>query len=56
MTEWFTGERPFEEWRYARDPTHVSLYRPDTLRWIAVRHGWALELPARGVALFRRPP
>ncbi|HEX2188661.1 MAG TPA: class I SAM-dependent methyltransferase [Longimicrobiaceae bacterium] len=56
MTELYTGERAFGEWRYARDPTHVCFYRPETLRWIAERRGWALELPARDVAFFRKPP
>lgn len=56
MTELYTGERALAEWRYARDPTHVCFYRPETLEWIAARHGWALERPARDVALFRKPP
>ncbi|HEX2092860.1 MAG TPA: class I SAM-dependent methyltransferase [Longimicrobiaceae bacterium] len=55
MTELFTGERAFGEWRYARDPTHVCFYRPETVEWIAARHGWALEVPGRNVVLFRKP-
>jgi hypothetical protein len=55
MTEWVPEDRPFGEWRYARDPTHACFYRPATLIWIAARHGWRLEIPRRGVALFARP-
>lgn len=55
MTELLREERGFSTWRYARDPTHVSFYHTDTLRWIAERHGWSLELPRPDVALFRKP-
>jgi hypothetical protein len=56
MTEWLPEDRPLGEWRYARDPTHACFYRPETMRWIAGRHGWRLESPRRGVALFAKPP
>lgn len=46
----------FARWHYLRDPTHVAFYGPGTLGWIARRHGWALALPARNVALFTAPP
>lgn len=55
MTGVLRDDRPLAGWRYARDPTHVCLYRPETLRWIAGRHGWALEEPHPDVALFRKP-
>ncbi len=55
MTEWLPEDRPFGEWRYARDPTHACFYRPATLEWIAARHGWRLEVPRPGVALFAGP-
>lgn len=56
MTELIDGAPPFERWRYARDPTHVSLYRRRTLEWIAGHFGWSLERPRPDVALFRKPP
>jgi hypothetical protein len=56
MTELVGEGRPFAEWRYARDPTHVCFYRSQTLEWIAARFGWALELPRPDVALFRKSP
>ena len=55
MTESYTGRPPFEQWRYAREPTHVSFYRPETMRWIALQHGWSLESPGTDVFLFRNP-
>lgn len=54
MTE-FVPERPFEQWRYARDPTHVCFYSPPTLRWIALEMTWLLEIPRINVALYRKP-
>jgi len=45
-----------ERWWYARDPTHVALYRDRTFEWLAARHGAALERPSRTVALFTPPP
>jgi SAM-dependent methyltransferase len=52
MTEPVPEDRPLGEWRYARDPTHVCLYRPRTMEWIARWCGWRLESPGRGVYLF----
>lgn len=52
MTEPF-GDESLESWWYARDPTHVALYRPATLAWIADRWHADLERPARTIALFR---
>lgn len=51
----FTGEAPFAEWSYRRDPTHVCFYSPATMQWIADRHGWSLDVPAPNVALFTTP-
>ena len=56
MTEPYTGDPPFEQWRYAREPTHVSFYRPATMQWLAAHHGWTLECPRRDVFLFRKSP
>lgn len=44
----------FERWWYARDPTHVCFYAPDTLAWIARWRGWSLERVGEDVALFRK--
>ncbi len=55
MTEVRDESEPMESWWYARDPTHVCFYAPDTLRWLADHFGWAMERPHRNVALFRKP-
>jgi hypothetical protein len=47
--------RDFAGWHYRRDPTHVAFYGPETLRWIARRLGWSVELPTRNVAIFAKP-
>jgi 2-polyprenyl-3-methyl-5-hydroxy-6-metoxy-1,4-benzoquinol methylase len=53
MTE-VRDDRPFEQWWYVRDPTHVCFYRAETFEWIAQARGWRLERPHRNVALFRK--
>jgi SAM-dependent methyltransferase len=55
MTEMVPEERPFEQWRYARDPTHVCFYRRRTMEWIAARFAWSAAYPHRDVVLFRKP-
>jgi hypothetical protein len=52
MTTFRNPAEPFGEWWYARDPTHVCFYSEATMRWIAARFGWALELPAENIVLF----
>lgn len=56
MTELLSEHCIFAEWRYARDPTHVSLYRRETLEWLAGHHGWSARFPSRNVILFGKPP
>ena len=54
MTEMLQEGRAFEQWRYARDPTHVCFYRASTIKWIAARFAWSPEFPHRSVVLFRK--
>lgn len=54
MTTMRDDTRPFADWWYVRDPTHVCFYRPQTMEWIARAHAWTLELPRANVALFRK--
>ena len=56
MTCFQTDDARFAHWHYRRDPTHVVFYREDTLRYLAGTHGWSCEIPAKDVALLRRPP
>lgn len=53
MTEMPKEDPDLPRWRYARDPTHVCFYRPETMVWIAETYGWRLELPRPDVALFQ---
>lgn len=46
----------FDSWHYRRDPTHVVFYRRETLARVARRFGWTCTIPARDVALMRKPP
>jgi hypothetical protein len=54
LTKLRVPDEDFARWHYRQDPTHVSFYAERTLEWLAGRHGWALERPARDLALFRR--
>lgn len=55
MTQFRDERRPFANWWYRRDPTHLCLYSEATMRWIARARGWEAELPGNGVTLFRIP-
>jgi hypothetical protein len=55
MTRFYGHEKPFAEWWYKRDPTHVCFYNEATMHWIADHHGWKVELPRPHVALFTVP-
>lgn len=54
MTGFQTDDARFVDWHYRRDPTHVVFYREETFRWIAARHGWGCEIPAKDVVLMRK--
>ncbi|PHQ15048.1 class I SAM-dependent methyltransferase [Marinobacter profundi] len=55
MTCFQTDDSRFANWHYRRDPTHVVFYREATLQWLADHFGWVLEIPAKDVAIFRKP-
>ena len=54
MTKVYDGTFAFEGWDYLRDPTHVSLYQPQTFEWIAQAHGWELSVPSPTVRILRK--
>lgn len=56
MTQFRDEARSFDSWWYRRDPTHVCLYSPETMRWIARDLRWDVELLPNGVTFFRVPP
>lgn len=55
MTCFQTEDDRFATWHYRTDPTHVVFYRESTLRRVARRFGWTCEIPAKDVALMRKP-
>lgn len=54
MTCLQTDDARFANWAYRRDRTHVVFYRAETLRLLAVRHGWTCAFPCRNVALMHK--
>ena len=55
MTCFHTDDARFGGWHYRKDPTHVVFYREETLRWLAGQFGWHCEIPAKDIALMRKP-
>jgi SAM-dependent methyltransferase len=55
MTCFQTDDERFAGWHYRRDPTHVVFYRESTLRRLAAWRGWTCEIPAKDIALLRKP-
>ena len=56
MTRFHQPDVPFATWWYRRDSTHVCFYNAATMRWIAARHGWDVEILVVDIALFSVPP
>ncbi len=55
MTCFQTDDTRFADWHYRRDPTHVVFYKEATLRHLAALLGLAIDVPARDVAILRKP-
>lgn len=55
MTELRPPLVEFAAWYYHRDPTHVSFYSEETMRWIARTYGWDVALLSSRVVIFRVP-
>ena len=55
MTCFQTDDARFADWHYRKDPTHVVFYRDATFRTIAGQRGWTCEIPAKDIALMRKP-
>ena len=54
MTGILDNRSEFAGWHYHRDPTHIAFYTSKTMRWIADRMGWDIELPVQNVAIFTK--
>jgi SAM-dependent methyltransferase len=55
MTCFQTEDAAFADWHYRSDPTHVVFYREETFRYLADSWGWECHIPAKDVALLRKP-
>jgi SAM-dependent methyltransferase len=55
MTCFQTDDALFAGWHYRRDPTHVTFYREETLRYVASQRDWSCEIIEKDVALLRKP-
>lgn len=54
MTQLFDPSQSFATWWYTRDPTHVSIYTKESLKWIADTWGWDIIRSSDGVHLLRK--
>lgn len=54
MTHVYDDACPFDEWYYAKDPTHVSIYTPRSWAWLARNYRWKAVFPERNVVFFQR--
>lgn len=49
-----SADTRFDDWWYARDPTHVSFYSRSTFAWICKKADWKLEESSERIHLLRR--
>lgn len=52
MTKFRNPQDEFATWWYHQEPTHVSFYQRETIRWIAKWLGWRIELLGENVVIF----
>ncbi|MGM0675415.1 MAG: class I SAM-dependent methyltransferase [Spirochaetota bacterium] len=55
MTEFLTDDSRFAGWYYRNDISHVVFYTARTLKRLAERMGWEIEIPRKNVAIFSKP-
>lgn len=51
----FPDDNNFCHWSYKGDPTHVSFYTPETMKWLARWLNLELQIVSERVILFRKP-
>lgn len=44
MTHLYQDQQPFDKWYYRKDQTHVFIYTPDTVKYIATHFGYQIEI------------
>jgi 2-polyprenyl-3-methyl-5-hydroxy-6-metoxy-1,4-benzoquinol methylase len=47
-------ETPFGDWHYIKDPTHITFFAEQTLKYIAKKYKCELHLPESDTAIFLR--
>jgi hypothetical protein len=55
MTQLVPGTRPFADWYYLKDPTHVCFFSPSTCEWLAEHWQADLTVEADSVMIFQKP-
>lgn len=55
MTQLVPTDRPFLDWYYIKDPTHVCFFSPETWAWLSSRWGADIIYLKKNVVLFRKP-
>ena len=53
MTQLRSDDIDFPYWYYIKQPSHVSFYAPDTMRWIATRYGWRATIIEPNVVIMK---
>ncbi|MDR4494842.1 MAG: class I SAM-dependent methyltransferase [Nitrospirales bacterium] len=56
MTQLTPPGKPFLDWYYLRDPTHVCFFSSDTWDWLSLRWKAQVVYKEKNVILFRKPP
>lgn len=54
MTQLIPPDRPFLDWYYLRDPTHVCFFSQHTWAWLGLRWGAEVVYREKSVILFRK--
>lgn len=54
MTHQYTGQQPFDKWYYRRDQTHVFIYTPQTITYIANKFGYDIEIQTEKMFVLKK--
>lgn len=54
MTKRIPEDKPFAEWHYTRDPTHVTFFAETSFDWIAKEFGFRREFISNDIVLLQK--
>ena len=54
MTSMINSKDDFLTWHYNIDPTHLSFYTKNTMRWISKNYNWEISFYGSSVVLFKK--